>query len=201
MSLWNTDISNYPIAASTDCKVAVDSEEFSRLGYPMSYGYFNAGVCLINLDYWRRHNCIKVFVDLLDDAVKLKYHDQDVLNLLFHTSKLDLSIKYNLMCDYIYKNPLWSNTKFEKEISDALQEPVIIHYAGGDKPWYKYIRNKSPLSALFYKYQKYTMWKGIKYDFRSPKLKLINFIADLMRVIGLKPKLSSYELRDVSNIV
>jgi lipopolysaccharide biosynthesis glycosyltransferase len=202
LPLWNLDISNYPIAAATDCMVAVEPEEFERLGYPMSYGYFNSGVCILNLDYWRKNNCIKDFIGLLVDGDKLRYYDQDVLNMLFHTSKLDLPIKYNLMCDYVYKNPKWSNTKFEKEISEALQDPVIIHYAGsGDKPWYKYIRNKSPLSALFYKYQNYTMWKGIKYDLRSPKLKIINFIADLMRVIGLKPKMSSYELKDVSKIV
>ena len=93
------------------------------------------------------------------------------------------------------------NTKFEKDISESLQEPVIIHYAGGDKPWFKYNEKDPPLSMLFYKYQKCTIWKGIKYDFRPPIMKLRNFIGDIMREIGLKPQKFSYELRDVSNIV
>ena len=201
LPLWNMDISDYPLAAATDCMVAAEPEEFERLGYPMSYGYFNSGVCLINLDFWRKHNCIKDFISLLDDGEKLRYYDQDVLNMLFHTSKLNLPIKYNLMTVCLYKNPKWTNTMFEQEISESLQEPVIIHYAGGDKPWFKYNKNEPPLSALFYKYQRCTIWKGVKYDFRPPIRKLRNFIGDKMRAFGLKPKRPSYELRDVSKIV
>ena len=201
LPLWNMDISDYPLAAATDCMVAAEPEEFERLGYPMSYGYFNSGVCLINLDFWRKHNCIKDFISLLDDGEKLRYYDQDVLNMLFHTSKLNLPIKYNLMTVFLYKNPKWKNTKFEQEIIESLHEPVIIHYAGGDKPWFKYNENEPPLSTLFYKYQKCTIWKGIKYDFRPPIKKMRNFIGDIMREIGLKPRRSSYELRDVSRIV
>jgi lipopolysaccharide biosynthesis glycosyltransferase len=187
------------VAAATDCWVAVEPEEYERLGYPMSYGYFNSGVCLLNLDYWRKHNCIKDFISLLGDGEKLRYYDQDVLNMMFHASKLNLPIKYNLLTVYLYKNPRWSNTMFEQEISESLQEPVIIHYAGGDKPWFK--KCNPPLSMLFYKYQKSTIWKGKKYDFRPPIKILRNFIGDIMREIGLKPKRSSYELRDVSKIV
>ena len=201
LPLWNLDISDYPVAAATDCCVAVEPEEFERLGYPMSYGYFNSGVCIINLDYWRKHNCIKDFIGLLDDEDKLRYYDQDVLNILFHTSKLNFPIKYNLLTVYLYKNPKWSNTMFEQEISESLQEPVIIHYAGGDKPWFKYNKNEPPLSMLFYKYQKCTIWKGLKYDFRSPIIKLRKFIEDKMKELGLRPQEPSYELRDVGNII
>ena len=62
-------------------------------------------------------------------------------------------IKYNLMTVFLYKNPKWRNTKFEQEISESLQEPIIIHFAGGDKPWFKYNENEPPLSTLFCKYQ------------------------------------------------
>ena len=201
LPLWNLDISDYPLAAATDCCVAAEPEEYERLGYPMSYGYFNSGVCLLNLDYWRKHNCLKDFIGLLGDGDKLRYYDQDVLNMLFHTSKFNLPIKYNLMTVFLYKNPKWNNTKFEHEINESLQEPVIIHYAGGDKPWFRYNENEPPLSTLFYKYQNHTIWKGIKYDFRPPIKKLRNFIGDKMREFGLKPKRTSYELRDVSKIV
>ncbi len=201
LPIWDIDISNYPLAAATDCMVAIEPEEFDRLGYPMSYGYFNSGVCLINLDYWRKHNCLKDFVLLLNKEDEFRYYDQDVLNILFHTSKLNLPIKYNLLSIYYYKNPKLSGTKYATEISDALKQSVVIHYAGsGDKPWYKYSRNINPIGRLFYYYQDRTIWKGVKYDLRPLKLRLINFIADVLRKIGLKTELPKNKIQDTSSL-
>lgn len=44
--LWNTDISNYALAAVPD----------NNIGLDLRSGYFNSGVMLINLKYWREHN-------------------------------------------------------------------------------------------------------------------------------------------------
>lgn len=52
--LWSTDLSGYGIAAVTD--MSENQHDYHRLGYEKSLGYFNAGVLLINLQYWREHN-------------------------------------------------------------------------------------------------------------------------------------------------
>ena len=51
---WNTDITQYAIGCIED--IGSDEEEYySRLQYDKKYYYFNSGVLLINLKYWREH--------------------------------------------------------------------------------------------------------------------------------------------------
>ena len=61
---WNTDLSGCGAACIEDIGKDED-ERYERLHYDRSYSYFNAGVLLINLDYWRKYNieekcCIKI---------------------------------------------------------------------------------------------------------------------------------------------
>ena len=52
------------------------TERYSRLNYPQSLGYFNAGVLLINIEYWREHNLQDVFWNYMKENIdKLKQHD------------------------------------------------------------------------------------------------------------------------------
>jgi lipopolysaccharide biosynthesis glycosyltransferase len=61
--LWDIDISNFAVGAVHQLyNEIVDAE---RLGYPINYGYFNAGVLLINIDYWREHQISKKLIDYL----------------------------------------------------------------------------------------------------------------------------------------
>lgn len=198
LPLWELPMADFSVAAASDI-VEVEPQNFDRLGYPMQKGYFNAGVLLINLEWWRRNNCQKTFIELIKDGDYL-YHDQDILNLVFYDTKYHLPLKYNLTAVFMYKSPKLDNSKYEAEIEDALKNAFIIHYTTREKPWFKYKRNPHPLENIFFKYQKNTVWKGRKYDYRTPKLKFINFIADMMRCLGLKPHNQILEVRDLSMI-
>ena len=52
LPLWNTNIEEKAVAAAYDCSSG-RIEYYNRLKYPFELGYFNAGVLLINLKYWR----------------------------------------------------------------------------------------------------------------------------------------------------
>ena len=52
--LWETDIAGKALAAVEDMSCDED-ERFERLCYPKSESYFNAGMLLVNLQYWREH--------------------------------------------------------------------------------------------------------------------------------------------------
>lgn len=58
---------------------------FSRLEYDSKYGYFNGGMLLINLDYWRKHNVEnrlkEYFRANLDKVVR---NDQDIMNAVLY---------------------------------------------------------------------------------------------------------------------
>lgn len=64
--LWNTDLDGYSIAAVHDMdeQKHIDSH---RLPYPMETGYFNAGMQLINVDYWRKNDGLSLFLNFLKE--------------------------------------------------------------------------------------------------------------------------------------
>ena len=187
LPLWNMDIEQYAIAGAYDGSSGL-IEFYNRLKFPAHLGYINAGVLLINLKYWREHFVLKLFGGYMNEhSEDIKFHDQDVLNVVFCDKKEFFPLKYNLehyflmenSCDYDY----W---KLEAEVLDARKDPIIVHYTGPFKPWEKYQRCPHPFRSSFYKYQNQTKWKGVKYERRPLKMRLVNFIADTLRMLRLK---------------
>ena len=200
LPLWNTDLGNNAIAAVPDC-LEGNMEYYQRLGYPSELGYFNAGVLLINLSYWREHEVINHFVRYIQThAEDILCQDQDVLNVFFKERKIILPLKYNLMSGFIIKKPKIDVKKYENELLEAHTDPVIVHFIA-DKPWYSYSRTpKHPFASTFFKYQNQTRWKGVKTDRRPFKLRVINWVADILRKYGLKSQLPPVSWRDYIDI-
>ena len=77
--LWNMDLADHPIAAVSDMDES-DKERYKWLGYPPELGYFNAGVLLINLKYWREHGMAAVFADFMKNhADKIRFVSTQLL--------------------------------------------------------------------------------------------------------------------------
>ena len=188
-SLWNIDLSGYALAAVPSASSSTDISIYNRLGYSLDFGYFNAGVLFINLEYWRMNQMSKVFKKFLSIHYNDIYgHDQDVLNAVFFDKKLSLPIKYNLTMPYLSKWPKFDIFKYRRELEEALNEPVIIHFAP-DHPWY-YNRFAFPLECIFYKYQNQTRWRDWgKRDKRPIPLRLRHLVGDAMRKVKLLPQL------------
>ncbi len=201
LPLWNKDLMGFAVGAVTD-SLGEDLEFYHRLNYPSQLGYFNAGVLLVNLEYWRKHDIVRVFMNYMQEhADILKFHDQDVLNALFCDKKVVLPIKYNFTSGYLWISSQYDFGRYEKELHEALKDPVIVHFTA-DKPWVYYGRQpKHPFTSTFFKYQSQTRWKGVKTDRRPFKLRVINFVADTLRKFGLKSQLQPwYEFVDVAPI-
>ena len=184
LPLWNIDLQDYAIAASTDFYSGV-IDFYNRLRYPPQFGYFNAGVLLINLNYWRSNDVINTFFRFMKEhGDDIFFHDQDVLNAVFYNNKLSFPIKYNLMTLFLSKKSQFDYWKFEKQLSEAIADPVIIHYSG-EKPW-DYCRFALPFENTFFKYQSFTKWKNWpKKDHRKWSLRIRHYVADKMREMGV----------------
>jgi len=189
LPLWNIDLKEYPVGVVTD-GIEGNLEHYHRLNYSPLLGYFNSGVLLVNLEYWRDHDVVKTFMSYLQEhADTLKYHDQDILNAIFSDKKVVLPIKYNLTTGFLWKLPQYDYKKYEKEVDEALRDPVIVHFADY-KPWIRLRKNQiHPFASTFYKYQSQTKWRGVKIDKRPYKLRVINYVADMLRKYGLKSQL------------
>lgn len=94
--LWNIDLTNHSVGCVEDQWSGV-AEKYELLDYHPRYSYFNAGVMLVNLDYWRNHRLVNRFTDYVaTHADKLQFADQDVLNAVLHESKLLIPMRWNL---------------------------------------------------------------------------------------------------------
>ena len=156
--LWEIDISNYGIAGVPDVTEG-DVRHYNRLQYPSKYGYINAGVILMNLDYWRRNNVGNRIVEVLKKhSEKLAFHDQDVLNMVFYNSKIHISIKYNVQSGFYYKKNYFTfeYLKYKDDLEKSRTCPTILHLCG-PQPWS--IGCVHPFKDEFFKYQAQTIWK------------------------------------------
>ena len=188
-SLWNTDIRRHAIAAVPNMNEN-NTNRYLRLGIPQQNGYFNAGVLLVNLSWWRRENSLDQFIDVINKVQdRLHAHDQDVLNIVFNNARLSLPIKYNLQSGHLYAIPQYDFKKYQDEVMEAREDPVIIHYTL-DKPWYTYNRYTHPFSNSFVKYQMQTEWKDEPlWEIRSKYVQVRKRIAITLRRLGILPEL------------
>lgn len=186
--LWNTNIEGKAIAVVKDMSEAC--QEYDRLAYPKQLGYFNSGVLLLNLDYWRKHFVMQRCFDFIQkNPEQIKFHDQDVLNIVLCKEKLNLPLKFNVQNGFLYENDklMFDKSQCEKELKEARNHPIIIHYTASRKPWFKDC--KHPYRDMWFYYLKQTPWKGYRPLWRRG---IRGFIGYILRTSHILPP-SSYE--------
>jgi len=181
IELWETDISNYAIAAVDD-SFPYCIQMNRRLGYTKEY-YFNSGVMLMNLLWLRNNHFCQLVSDFLKFHIDLIYfHDQDILNYLLHNNRLVLDYRWNMYEDRIPEEILeWPR---KPELVNAMRHPVIIHYASFMKPWFKECLH--PKRHLYYQYLAETPFSGSASSFFFDNRKdsidfMIRFVARKVR--------------------
>lgn len=172
--LFELDISNYSCAMCPDSRYS-DIEVFNRLDYPYENGYFCAGVILLNLYYWRENKIHLQCIDFLSNNGDLcLWHDQDAINKILNGKILYLHPKFDLATGFYYvkqykhfqyenegpvnliiKKELW------KDLEEAIDSPVFVHFTGQIKPWQKsyYIKPFTLLWRYIYQQCRWTRFK------------------------------------------
>ncbi|MCB2408510.1 glycosyltransferase family 8 protein [Hymenobacter lucidus] len=133
LGLYQTDLGEYTVGAIMEAEMPLRPE----IGMNRLEDYFNAGVLLMDMYKWReQHITDQALRIIATQPEKLQYHDQDALNMVFKGKWYRLDSRYNLMKAYIpYDLPKRDYEKF-------LQDKVIIHYNGRNKPWHRACENK-----------------------------------------------------------
>lgn len=191
--LYETDLKDYSIAAIYD-DITNKLETFVRLKYEKKNGYFNSGVMLLNLNYWRLN---KIQEKVLDFMLKNKeicvWHDQDALNKILNGTVKFTSIKYNVL-ERLFENENNYPTSFDTEIKEAVENPVIIHFATNKKPWV--YESKCPFTEVWLKLYKHLFDKkcSLSHLYKGKTLILWK-IKRFVHKIGLK-KYNEFAYRD-----
>lgn len=160
--LWGLDLNGKTIGMSIEPTMPKARKQGLGLtGYP----YYNAGVLLIDLQRWRSINAGKIIIDYYrENDGKLFANDQDAINASMKDEIYTISPKYNfynIFNQYSY-NFMCKLMKPVEYISrdvyhDAVNEPVIIHYLGEERPWRE--GNTHKYKNDYKKYLHMTVWK------------------------------------------
>lgn len=158
--LWDINLEGKAIACVKDCWINFSDDFHNRLGYSNAEGYFNAGVLVMNLDYWRTNGLdtrMEAYLQQHHDS--LKYMDQDLLNGVLHSEKLWLPERYNFQPKFLLKCywELYSDS-FRDTLAQEYRQAVIVHYIGSVKPWQFYYHGW-PFDKLWNHYCNISMWR------------------------------------------
>jgi lipopolysaccharide biosynthesis glycosyltransferase len=134
IELFEINIDNY-FAGVIEEKVVGIKE---NLGLKDETPYFNSGVILINLKKWREFNISNKTISFIrENPGKIKFWDQDALNVILAGKCLVLPKKFNLLTSEI------------ENISN-IKNPVIVHFSSNVKPWLFNGRNPFNNSYFYY---------------------------------------------------
>lgn len=132
-----------------------------RLEIDFQGRYFNSGVILANLHQWKVNDCSAEIFSLIEresGSGKLKYPDQDALNIIFLGHLIYLDRKYNAIFPLKTEFEKKDKNNYKKYISD---ETIFIHYTGITKPWHVWADYDS--SVYFRHIYALTPWKDEEY--------------------------------------
>ncbi len=173
--LWETNVDGRAVACVADC-FPFNKQTDERLGYAKEYGYFNAGVLVLNLGFWREHQLSKKMFDYINEKKReLRFMDQDVLNAVLFDKKRMVPERYNYQICFLFPD-FWErySLEFRQVLMEESDKAVVIHYCAPTKVWnYRY--DGGPFCAVWNKYRKMSLWRHcvVKY----PRSKYIKFLA------------------------
>lgn len=124
-ALYDEDLDGYALAACHE-QVMIQTDIYGTyvetcLGIDR-HQYFNAGVLLLNCDYFRKKNVLAEFMHLLGFYHFSVTQDEDYLNVICQ--------------DKVKWLPQIWNTEVYGEISDTPEQIAVYHYIMTSKPWH-----------------------------------------------------------------
>lgn len=155
--VFNDDIALYAVP-----------DEFRMLDYhrihcsPLSHDYFNDGVMLINLSYWRKNAVRQECLNFLsEDKDYYLFLDQDLLNMVCATKVGHLHQKYNFFAKHADLQIIKENVPYIHfdEALEARDNPIIVHFCGRPRPWFK--DDKAPYADEWWNYLYESEWRDI----------------------------------------
>lgn len=130
--LFRLDMTGKAIAGTIDFQ-SKDISTYKRCGYEPEKEYVCAGIMLMNLDYWRKHDIANQVVRWgRDNNDRIQFPDQDSINYICRNAKILLPLKYDIVDGFFHDDYYYQH--YPRELRECVESPVIIHYAG-QAPW------------------------------------------------------------------
>lgn len=163
--LYDEDLTDYAVAGVQDI-VAFPIRE--KVGLRYGDRYINAGVALLNLEYWRNNDGERRCLDFIKAyGGKVPFEDQGTINGVFKGHIKIVSPKFNMMnslLDYsgsqisVYMDV--ENYYTDSEITAAKMDIRIVHFTAGyyQRPWYQ--NSNHPYAKIYLSYRAKSPWRN-----------------------------------------
>lgn len=185
--LYNTDLKNNVLAAVEEPTVPERVRYEIRLDANASY--VNSGVLLIDLKAWRDENIGEKIIRYYQSIQNVSlFGDQDGINGTLRWRIKKLPPKYNFFSNYkyfsykafikIYRAKL---SYTEKDFKEAKRKPVIVHFAGDERPWRR--RNFNPYKKAYNYFKEKTDFKDKALERGKEIYLLVYHIMNLITLI------------------
>jgi lipopolysaccharide biosynthesis glycosyltransferase len=160
-------------AAAQDLSVPYVSDPrgvqlYEERGLSPDTPYFNSGVLVVNLEWWREHEVPKhAFEYVRSRGDAMVFNDQDALNYILAGKWKPLDRRWNVP-PKVKNYEKWDDTPFKRSIQDKIsmlqRDPYIIHFIGGDKPWMYGV--KVPWQDRYFQYLRESEWFANKIEWK-----------------------------------
>ena len=149
--LWQIELGDKPLATVTEISNGVVTQEnlpLCRAGHVKHSNYFNSGVLLMNLKFFRTNTkALQRGMNFLKKNPQFAVNfDQEILNYCFSTQTLKLPAEFN----YFIRN---ARSRSEKNI-----EQKIYHYLSGSFGYGVLLNMSDPFNRLWMRYFIRTPW-------------------------------------------
>lgn len=180
--LYDTDISAFACGVIED----QNSDDIRLQNNLCLYKpYFNSGVLLMNLDWWRKKKTTDELIAFIyNNPDKCTFPDQDALNYILNDQILFLDFTYNYQ-DTFFNRPediFLHKSKISQLNKTQTNPPAIIHFTNPLKPWHKNCKHQ--LRNYFIYYKDISPWKDVKlkhyYPMHRRIANILIFIKDLI---------------------
>lgn len=165
-SMLNASCNHSGIAFAAVPELCMPDAQKLNIGLSADDTYYNCGVLLINLRYWREHQLHQEFIDYYASMQgNLLYNDQDILNHCCCGNILSLPHTYNFS-PALYYFPRYFIRKYQpayycktkQEYNNIIKHPAIIHFLGDERPWFH--GNFSPYRKVYEHYKCRSPWSS-----------------------------------------
>lgn len=193
-SIFSLDTALFALAAVPSGRILVHLSEkkrketedhFHKLGMTKPYRYFNAGVLYIDVKRWNSEGLGDRTLEFIRQNPDLCFlPDEDALNAVLDGGIAELSSIWNA-------RPL---PRWHKKGTIGIASPAIIHHAGNEKPWRRFVYGRSlfpdmtgyKLYKEFLKDSPWPGWLGEQWGWHDLYMNIRGEIGRILRKLRLR---------------
>lgn len=165
--LWQIDLHGHPLAAVQDPVAGLVGQSAQMMHWqgwdvPCGTKVFNSGLMVLDLQRWRNEGLFERAIQVArEHPDRMRWWDQCALNYVVKGDFEVLNPTWNVL-PHLYYAPNSAEVIYDKEtIEQCLEQPKVLHFSGGRRPW------KGPgrhwREAEFYRYLYRTAWRNDVY--------------------------------------